>query len=193
MNKSIAIVYHSGYGHTAKVAQHVALGARKHPYTNVVLLNVDDMKMEDWETINAADAVVFGAPTYMGGVSASFKQFMDGTTKQWKSQRWKNKLAGGFTNSGAFCGDKLNALLQLVVFSMQHGMIWVGTGQMIEKEQAGSPPGPLAINRLGSYVGVATYAENESPEITPPEGDLKTAELYGARIAKMVTAFKQQE
>ena len=53
----------------------------------------------------AADAIVFGAPTYMGGASAPMKAFIDATSKPWYARAWKNKLAGGFTNSGGYSGD----------------------------------------------------------------------------------------
>jgi len=44
----------------------------------------------------------------------------------WLEQRWKDKIAAGFTNSASQSGDKLSTLLQLTVFAMQMGMIWVG-------------------------------------------------------------------
>jgi len=38
-------------------------------------------------------------------------------------QRWKDKVAAGFTNSASQSGDKLSTLFQLNVFAMQMGMI----------------------------------------------------------------------
>lgn len=37
----------------------------------------------------------------------------------------ENKITASFTNSHSLSGDKLNYLMQLVVFAAQHGMIWV--------------------------------------------------------------------
>jgi multimeric flavodoxin WrbA len=72
--------------------------------------------------------------------------------------RWKNKVAGAFTNSSSFSGDKLNTLVGLVINAMQHGMIFVGLGMLPSankpddmNEIAG--PGPDAHNRVGSFVG----------------------------------------
>ena len=64
----------------------------------------------NWDKLNAADGIIFGAPTYMGGVSAPFKAFIDAASKVWFQQGWKDKTAAGFTNSGSYSGDKLSAL-----------------------------------------------------------------------------------
>ena len=58
----------------------------------------------DWAVINAADAIIFGSPTYMGMVSWQFKKFADATSKQWMSGAWKDKVAGGFTCSASPSG-----------------------------------------------------------------------------------------
>lgn len=177
----LAIVYHSGYGHTARVADLIAEGARAHVATaEVRLLPVEAL---DLEWLEQADAIIFGAPTYMGGLSAPFKQFMDDSSKQWFQQRWKDKVAAGFTNSGALSGDKLNALLQLAVFATQHGMIWVGQAEMQEGH------GPEDINRMGSNLGLMTQSDNAPPEETPPTGDLETARRFGERIATITEAL----
>ena len=54
------------------------------------------------------------------------KEFMEKSSRKWYEQKWKNKITAGFTNSHSLSGDKLNYLMQLVVFAAQHGMIWVG-------------------------------------------------------------------
>jgi NAD(P)H dehydrogenase (quinone) len=76
----IVIVFHSGYGHTAKVAQAVAEGA------GGTLLAIDaegNLPDGGWEQLAAADAIVFGSPTYMGSVSWQFKKFADASSKPW--------------------------------------------------------------------------------------------------------------
>lgn len=80
--------------------------------------------------VTAADAVVFGSPTYMGTVSAPMKAFMDASVKPWSGQAWRDKIAAGFTVSGSPSGDKFNTLMTLAVFAAQHGMVWVGTGML---------------------------------------------------------------
>ena len=78
--------------------------------------------------LDAADAIIFGSPTYMGGVSAEFAKFKDWTSKRWMEGMWRNKLAAGFTASASWNGDKHNTLYQLLTLALQHGMVWVGLG-----------------------------------------------------------------
>jgi hypothetical protein len=62
----ITIVYHSGHGHTARQAGAVARGAALVPGTSSDLLNVAELTDESWAILDRADAIIFGAPTYMG-------------------------------------------------------------------------------------------------------------------------------
>jgi len=179
----VAVLYHSGFGHTEVQAKHVAKGAGEVEGVTAVLVKAEDAT-ENLDILADADAIIFGSPTYMGSVSAAFKTFMDASSKVWFVQGWKDKVSAGFTNSHSLSGDKLNTLMQLAVFAAQHGMIWVSQG-----EPNGSPDGkpgdPTAINRIGSTLGAMAQSENDSPEVTPPSGDLVTAELLGERVAKI--------
>ena len=186
---NIVVIYHSGYGHTAKVAQAVGEGAKRHEGANVQVLSVDALDEAGWALLDAADGIIFGAPTYMGGVSAKFKAFIESASKRWHVQAWKDKIGAGFTNAGAYNGDNFNSLMQLLVNAMQHSMIWVGTG-LKNPSSKGSHPAPEDINRLGSFIGVATQSNDDSPEVTPPAGDLETARLLGLRVAGIAQQFK---
>ncbi|MGH9915405.1 MAG: flavodoxin family protein, partial [Pyrinomonadaceae bacterium] len=118
----IAIVYHSGFGHTTVQAKAVERGAQLVPGVETSLIFVDEID-QHWEKLDAADAIIFGSPTYMGSASAPFKTFMDKSSTRWLVLKWQNKIASGFTNSGSASGDKLNTLVQLAIFAAQHGMI----------------------------------------------------------------------
>jgi len=72
----IVIVYHSGYGHTKKVAEAVLAGSID-AGADAKLLAVGDLDDAGWAELDAADAIIFGAPTYMGGASADFKKFAE--------------------------------------------------------------------------------------------------------------------
>jgi len=79
----IAIAYHSGYGHTEVLAESVAQGVRDSG-AEAVLLKIDGAARDFdplLDEITAADAVIFGAPTYMGDVSGVFKLFADATSR----------------------------------------------------------------------------------------------------------------
>lgn len=189
MNCKIIIAYHSGYGHTAKVANAVMEGAKKEANTLVELLNVAEINEQGWEKLDNAHAIIFGCPTYMGGVSAKFKEFIDAASKKWMEQKWKDKVAAGFTNSGSYSGDKLNSLFQLAINAMQHGMIWVGNAIMPTQSKGTEGPDSTKLNRVGSWLGLATQSNNEMPEISPPSGDIETAKLFGERVAKITKQF----
>ena len=73
-NTRIAIVYHSSDGHTRKQAQAVKAGVEQVKSTEVLLLSVEEAQ-EHWDDLAAAEAIIFGTPTYVGGVSAAFKAF----------------------------------------------------------------------------------------------------------------------
>ncbi|MFZ5609303.1 MAG: flavodoxin family protein [Pseudomonadota bacterium] len=191
MTAAIAIVYHSGYGHTAKQAQAVAEGARRVAGAKVDLIGVEDLGDDApaWATLDAADAIIFGAPTYMGGASAPFKAFQDATSKRWMSQAWKNKLAAGFTNSGSHSGDKLNTLVGFVILAAQHGMHWLSLGLMPGNNS--SQGSPEDLNRIGAYLGAMAQSNIDAgADLAPPKADLETAAHLGERVAKAAIRWR---
>ncbi len=130
--------------------------------------------------LDAADGIIFGSPTYMGGVAAQFKAFVDAASGRWFQRTWNNKIAGGFTHSGGLSGDKQGTLLYLAINAAQHGMIWVGASEM--------PDQTTGVNRLGSYLGVMGQAELDFSG-KPAElvaGDRLSAVLFGRRVAEIV-------
>ncbi len=178
----VAVVYHSGYGHTAAVAKAVARGAAGVEGVEAQLISVTDID-KHWDDLNAADALIFGAPTYMGGVSAQFKAFMDASAKVWYAQGWKDKIAAGFTHSGNQNGDKFNSVTQLFTFAMQQGMVWIGLGLMPGNNTSKGSENDL--NRLGGFSGALTQSNNDQGAEAIPASDLNTAEALGARVASI--------
>jgi len=183
----IVVAFHSGYGHTKRIAEALREGAASVPGAEASLLDVTTVGDAQWAELAAADAIAFGAPTYMGGPSGDFKKFADASAKVWFSQGWKDKLAGGFTCSLNMSGDKYSTLMYFVTLAMQHGMVWVGTGMMPPLQ----PGHPEELNRLGSSIGAMAQADNVPPEQSPPKGDLDTARAYGKRIAEQARRHKR--
>lgn len=182
----VAIVYHSGYGHTQKQAEAVAEGARAVAGASVALIPIAEAEAR-LDELNAADAIVFGSPTYMGSVSGPFKTWMDSTSKVWG--KWNGKLAAGFTNSASQSGDKLNTLLQISVFAAQHGMLWVSLGLMPGNNNSKGSVNDL--NRLGSFLGAMAQSNaDQGPEHGPIASDLETAKHLGRRVAETAQAYK---
>lgn len=198
MSTTVSIVYHTGTGHTGRLAAAVTEGARR--VENVVVKSFhltayqvgDDGRWNDEGVMNelaTQDGIILGCPTYMGSVSSIFKAFMEASLHLWASQGWKDKIAGGFTNSAGLSGDKLNTLFDLVIIVSQLGMIWVPVGDL-----PGTPGGPdesLVLNRLGSYAGVMSQSDlGAEPSDVPPEMDLETGRRYGERVGRVAQHFK---
>jgi len=184
---TVSVIYFSGSGHTAKLAEAINKGAASVAgvQTNLIAINGDDIAKgrykndEVFAQLDASDAIIFGSATYMGGPAAQFKAFADATGGRWFSSAWKDKIAAGFTVSMSPSGDKLNTLHYFFTLAMQHGMVWIGQPEM--------PLQPNGVNRLGSNSGVMGQAGQESPDIAPSEGDKLTGELLGKRVAEFAT------
>ncbi|TNC29192.1 flavodoxin family protein [Amycolatopsis alkalitolerans] len=185
---SVGIVYHSGFGHTAALARAVAEGVVTVPGTSARMVFAEDAA-GDPHQLDGYDALVLGCPTYMAGPSAGFKEFMDATSGIWLKQGWKDKLAAGFTNSGGYSGDKLNTLVQLMLFAMQHGMVWVGLGL----PDGGSTSASAGLNRLGSYAGAMAKSDVDLGMDGTPESDVATAEALGRRVALAALRWRVSE
>lgn len=173
----VSIVYDSGFGHTARQAQAAAEGVREVPGAVAKVIAVAEGEIP-WAELEASDAIIFGAPTYNGSLSARLKGFMEASTKAaWLPQKWRNKVAAGFTNSGAQNGDKLNSLISMALFAAQHGMIWVGLDLFPGRTDQD-------LNRLGAWLGAMAQSNDEPAEVSPIESDLKTAAYLGRRVAE---------
>lgn len=178
--KSIAIVYHSPYGHTAKVASFIAQGAQQ-AGVQVHSMNIEQI---DWDILDRSDAIIFGCPTYMGNLTSGLKLFMEQSSKRWLARAWQGKVAAGFTNGGGLSGDKLAVLQQINLFAMQHGMLWAGL-PMMPTGRSGQD-----LNRMSSFLGLMTQSDNAPVEITPPQGDLNTALWFGEYLGLLLNKFK---
>jgi multimeric flavodoxin WrbA len=180
----VAVVFHSGYGHTLRMAQSVADGAG----AELVAIDAEGNVSDDgWTTLNEADAIIMGSPTYMGSVSWQFKKFADASSKPWFSQAWKNKIFAGFTNSATMNGDKHSTLHYLFTLAMQQGGIWVGTAMMPANSKAAQRND---LNYVGSFAGAMAQSPSDSSPAEMLPGDLETARLFGQRVAEVAAKFK---
>ncbi|WPC72282.1 flavodoxin family protein [Vibrio porteresiae] len=178
------VVYFSGYGHTKKVAEYVAKGANA---KQIAISAEGDITDADWDTLNAADAIIFGAPTYMGNYPWQFKKFADASSKIWFNQGWKDKVFGGFTNSASLNGDKQVTMIALQTLASQHGGVWVSLGLPPSNTLAATRQD---VNNLGASVGVLVQSPSDAGDDAIPAGDLETARLYGERVAAVAARLK---
>ncbi len=182
----VCVVYHSGFGHTAKQAEAVTEGVKSVSDVKATEVSVDDLADAEstaWQALDAAEAIIFGCPTYMGSPSAGMKQFMEASSGRWLEQKWADKLAAGFTNSGSQNGDKQNTLVGIASFAAQQGMVWVNLN--ILPGNNSSSGSVEDVNRLGASLGAMAQSNvDEGAEVVPPESDLETARRLGIRVAE---------
>jgi NAD(P)H dehydrogenase (quinone) len=181
----VAIAYHSVRGHVARLAHAVAEGVHQVPEAIADLVALDTLTDTSWALFDRADALVFGCPTFMGGVSAVFKAFAEASLRPWiDNLRWRNKLAGGFTHSQAMSGDKLHALQYFTILAAQHGMIWVPLD--LYPGSCSSAGTITDLNRLGAWLGAMSQSDRDAAlEVAPNAGDLETARYLGRRVAQV--------
>ena len=179
----VAVVYFSGYGHTKRVAEAVAEGAK----ASLIAIDAEgNIPEAAWDELNAADAIIFGAPTYMGGAPWQFKKFADATSKPWFTRQWQDKIFGGFVNSASLNGDKAQTLSWLQTLANQHGGIWVSLGIAPSSTLAASD---ADLNRLGGSAGPLISSPADADASAIAAGSIETAKQYGARVAAIADRF----
>jgi NAD(P)H dehydrogenase (quinone) len=177
---SVAICQHSGFGHTAVLADAVRRGAESGG-ARVTVIAVNHITESDWDCLDKADAIIFGSATYMGNVSAAFQAFTEQTGRRCMNGAWRDKIAAGFANSGAKSGDKLSALMSMAVFAAQHHMHWVNLGLPPGWNSASGSEHDL--NRLGFWLGAGTQTDvDANPDQVHP-ADVATCQHLGHRVA----------
>ena len=185
MTVKVCVVYHSGYGHTAKQAEAVAEGAGRvddAKVSSVPVGDLEDAESAAWAQLDEADALIFGCPAYMGSPSAGLKKFMEASSGRWMEHKWADKLAAGFTNSGSQNGDKQNTLVSIATFAAQHGMVWINLNLMPGNNNSKGSVDDL--NRLGSFMGAMAQSDIDvGPDVAPTASDLETARKLGERVA----------
>lgn len=185
----VSIVYDSSFrGQTAVLAESIAAGARSVEDAEVHLFHVEDVD-DNWDTLHLSDAIIFGSPTYLGSVSGNFKLFAEKLAGEvWLKRMWKNKFAAGFTCSAGRSGDKLNCLMQMIIFASQMGMIWVP--QHILGGNYSTKGSEEDLNRMAGYLGVMAQANIDEPaDISPPPSDHETARIHGRHVAQVTAQY----
>ncbi|MFF2553685.1 flavodoxin family protein [Nocardia sp. NPDC058058] len=185
---SVVVAYHSGWGHTEVLAAAVADGART-TGARTRVVPVDRITESDWSALDEADAIVFGSPTYLGDVSAGFRTFAEATSRRCSEGRWRDKVAAGFTNSGAMSGDKLHSLVSLSIFAAQHHMHWVNLG--LTAGWNSSTASREDSNRLGFWLGAGAQTNVDLPPNAMSESDIRTCAVLGERVARLAAQLRR--
>ena len=185
----VSVVYHSGFGHTTALAEAIAKGVNGVAGVQASLIPVAEAEARQSD-LDTADAIVFGSPTYMGGVTADFAKFKDWSSKSWASRAWQNKIAAGFTVSASWGGDKQNTLYQLLTLAAQHGMVWIGLG--LPPGNNNSKGSSDDLNRTGASLGLMAQANADQGVEGIGPSEFRTAEAFGRRIAEATLRWHEQ-
>ncbi len=124
----ILITYYSRSGHTAKMAEAIAQGAKEIEDVEVILKRVEETTNND---LLVADAIVLGSPTYFRLPAWPIKKLIDESIKVYGKLR--GKLGGVFTSTGSRYGGEI-CLKALKDMLEEHGIRVVGNGVLAIEE-----------------------------------------------------------
>ncbi|MBN4667584.1 flavodoxin family protein [Pandoraea nosoerga] len=185
---NIAIVYYSQGGATAMIAHSVAQGVND-AGAHAQLISIEPHQLIDgqWHDeatlarLANADAIIFGAPAFQGGIAAPFKAFADATLGMWRAGHWRNKVAGGFAFSCRSGDDKRDTLEYFAALASVHGMVWADADEheAVPRKSASSrhPSDFPAVVGQGAD-GDAAYALDPA--------DVIAGKQYGRNVAALV-------
>lgn len=134
-----------------------------------------------FSSLHKCHAIIFGSPTYMGGVSAQFKAFADATSDFWSEQVWAGKLAAGITSGTGLNGDQSSTLSYMQLLASQHGMLWVSLDAPFSDKAKG-------VNRLGCHLGVTAQSLDGSVD----KSDLKSAKYIASKVFNYAAKFNNK-
>lgn len=183
----VGIVYFSATGATETLAEQIEQGALAIDDVKVMRFRIEKRQLVDGRFVDqdvltqlgTCDAIIFGSPTYMGGVASQFKAFADATSELWCEQLWANKLAAGFTCGSAPNGDQSGTLLYFLTLACQQGMLWVSI-------DAAHGYSKQNVNRLGSQLGVVAHVNGDGVH----DSDRATARYLGQRVATLAQRMR---
>jgi NAD(P)H dehydrogenase (quinone) len=198
----VLVVYYTMNGHTHRLAEAVAEGARQVVGAEVVLCRVPetlskaDLKrrgaVEEAEGIIAkvpvctpeeleeADAVIFGTPSYLGNMSGQMRIFLDSLGDLWKKNALVGKVGSVFVSSGSQHGGQEAAILSFHPTLLHLGMIIVGLPYSFESQRRTDEVAG------GSPYGASTIA-GRAGERMPSETELAGAQFQGKHVAEIAS------
>ncbi|WP_201772704.1 flavodoxin family protein [Endozoicomonas numazuensis] len=178
-NNQIAVIYYSASGSTEQLAGAIAEGVDSVAGAHAVSVKISGKDIHEGRYTNdevmslltESRGIVFGSPTYMGGVAAQFKAFADATSELWYRREWLDKVASGFTVGGSPSGEQMSTIQYIQTLAAQHGMHWVAVDALRSEH----------INRLGASSGLITQSVQGELSVA----DYETGKALGVRVASL--------
>jgi NAD(P)H dehydrogenase (quinone) len=194
----VLVLYYSTYGHTERLAQAVAEGARS-AGAQVAVKRVPELMPPDValkagvkpqpgvdiaapEELANYDAIIVGTPTRFGRVSSQMASFFDQTGALWTQGALVGKVGGAFVSTASQHGGAETTLFSVLTSLMHHGMITVGLPY--------SYPGLVKMDEVtgGAPYGASTIAAADGSR-QPTENELAGGRFQGRHIAEITAAL----
>lgn len=179
------IVYHSGYQHTKKVAEAIAVGATMALQDAAMAQDVGCKSTEDvcLDDLRVADVLIFGSPVYMGSMAWQLKKLIDSTSKLWMAGELEGKVGGVFATYGGYGGaggGVEQTMIALHANFLEHGMLVCGFPRQL-----------TGYAHAGIHWGLAVRTGNEEgmPEGVD-EASLMAARAYGEHVTETALRFR---
>jgi NAD(P)H dehydrogenase (quinone) len=195
---NVLIAHYSMLGHTYRLAEAIMQGAKDEGAT-VFLMRIPEILMQEDnkqrgasefqkslkeipictpDSLIEADAIILGAPTYLGNMCAQMQYFLNSLGKLWRDGALVGKVGSAFTSSGSQHGGQEAALLSVHTTMLHLGMIVVGLPYTFQ--------GQLRIDEItgGTPYGATTIA-GQKGERMPSENELAAARFQGKHVASI--------
>jgi len=192
---NILVLYYSSYGHTERMAEAAAEGARSVARTDVVVKRVPELMPPDAaksagfkldqaapiaivEELPSYDGIIFGTPTRFGNMAAQMRNFLDQTGGHWANGALIGKVGSVFTSTATQHGGQESTILSFHITLLHQGMVIVGlpysfAGQVRLDEITGCSP-----------YGASTIAGGKG-ERQPSANELDGARFQGKHVAEI--------
>ena len=202
----VLIAHYSLLGHTSRLAEAVMQGAKEIEGAEVKLMRVPEILSEEerrrrgsgdfsksfeiipvcsQNDVAMADAIIIGAPTYLGNMCAQMQLFLNSLGKLWRDGTLVGKVGSAFTSSGSQHGGQEAALLSVHTTMLHMGMIVVGLPYTFH--------GQLRIDEItgGTPYGATTIA-GQKGERMPSENELAAARFQGKHVASIAAKLEKK-
>jgi NAD(P)H:quinone oxidoreductase type IV len=193
----VEIVFYSMYGHTYRMAEAVAEGAREVEGSEVELLQVAELVPDEVleksgakkareafahvpvakpNDLADADAIIFGTPTRFGNMCAQMRNFLDQTGGLWARNALVGKVGSVFTSSNTQHGGQETTIVSFQTTLLHLGMVIVGVPYSEIRQST--------VDEItgGSPYGASTIAAPDGSRM-PSENELAIARFQGRHVA----------
>ena len=197
----VKVIFYSMYGHTYRLAEAIAEGAREFQGSEVEILQVPELvPVEILEKSGAkkardvfshisyakpidmvsADAIIFGTPTRFGNMCAQMRNFLDQTGGLWVQNAFVGKVGSVFTSSSTQHGGQEATIITFYITLLHLGMIVVGL-----------PYSEVRQTTMSEITGGSPYGASSvsgaSGGRMPSENELAMARFQGKHVASITS------